>query len=459
MKKFLAFLLAAVMVFSLVACSAPADTGTKDDTKAVEEDTKEAEEAEPAGEAEPAEEGEAAEKPYAGAKLEFTTRIQEGAGLEELRDLIAAFNEETGAEITLTEYADADYESALKTRMASNEMPDIFETHGWSRLRYGEFLEPVNDEPWYQYENDVARGILEGDGGVGYALMMTSSCLANIWNYTVCMEHGVDPWEIETMDQFYEAIQKLVDDGIVPFVNHNSAGDLTHTAGLYTSYDDALEPLGEEQLNGTYKFDPTFKPQLEFWADMIEMGAMWEDRSTMDTDAQNERMASGKSVLYYSNGTGYAETCHDLNPEYEYVCTPYPAIKEGAKRYVAGGEGYTIGVYNESPNKEVGMAFLSYAAENGQTLVNKMGGLPALTNLTPDETSYATQLANECMEKYPEAVYVNMWDREYMPSGMWGTFGEMTPSLYADWSEENQLHILEELQRNYDEKWAAAHGQ
>ena len=67
-----------------------------------------------------------------------------GKSNELLTALIAQFKEETGIEVVLTAYNADDYESALKTRMASNELPDVWETHGWSRLRYGEYLYPVN---------------------------------------------------------------------------------------------------------------------------------------------------------------------------------------------------------------------------------------------------------------------------------------------------------------------------
>lgn len=40
------------------------------------------------------------------------------------------------------------YESDMKVRLAANNVPDIIATHGWSLLRYSEFLEPLSNEPW-----------------------------------------------------------------------------------------------------------------------------------------------------------------------------------------------------------------------------------------------------------------------------------------------------------------------
>ena len=61
------------------------------------------------------------------------------------------------------------------------------------------------------------------------------------------------------------------------------------------------------------------------------------------------------------------------------------------------------------------------------------------------------------LEKYPNSEYVNIWDREYMPSGMWGVFGVAVGMLYADNSKENLVAIKEFLRENYVEKYAAAH--
>ena len=36
----------------------------------------------------------------------------------------------------------------MKTRMASQDLPDVFETHGWSVARYSEYLMPLNEESW-----------------------------------------------------------------------------------------------------------------------------------------------------------------------------------------------------------------------------------------------------------------------------------------------------------------------
>lgn len=438
MKKLLALLLCLAMVFSMVACGG----SNTDETEAQETEAQGTEA-----------QGTGAESSIAGATIEVATR-QADDTLEALKALIAQFEEETGVTVELTEYSTEDYEAALKTRMSSNELPDIWETHGWSRLRYGEYLYPVNDEEWYMSMNDLARGILEGDGDTGYALMLDTSLLGIVCNLTKCEELGIDPYSWETLDDYVADCQKAVDAGVVPMATGRSGGDLTHMAGLWTTYPTAPYQHAAEQLDGTWDWEDNMD-QLEWMAANLEAGFYWDDTTTNDSATVNERIATGQSLFYLANGNGYCKTLHDLNPDNEFIVVPFPAVEEGADMYIAGGEGYAIGIWNETEELDACRAYLAFMAENGTPLV---GSMSAVDGLGDNEDNYGVAAAIDCMEKYPDVVYVNMWDREYMPSGMWGVYGEAVGMLYADWSEENLVKINEFLKTNYQEKWAAANG-
>lgn len=39
----------------------------------------------------------------------------------------------------------AEYENIMKVKMASRHLPDVFATHGWARIRYGDFLADLRD--------------------------------------------------------------------------------------------------------------------------------------------------------------------------------------------------------------------------------------------------------------------------------------------------------------------------
>lgn len=442
--KLIALLLALAMVLSLAACGAKEETvQTTEGTAAGEVQT----EAQAAGEE---------VTDFGGAQLEMVTQLSTERGLNELKALCEKFGAMYNCTIVVTEYG-TEYESIMKTRMASNEMPDILETHGWSRLRYGEYLEPVQNESWYQYENEMAKGILQGDGEEAYALMLTATAVGMIWNKTVCEENGIDVYAINTYADVIEVCQKLIDAGIVPMGSRGSNDDMADMGGIFCSYPDALSQDGEAQLDGSWDWS-SYKALLEMWATLIDMGAVWEDVNTMDATATKERVAQGASAFNMAYGLNAGSTYGTINPEHEFVATPFPAVTEGANRYVACGEGYAVGVYNESKNKEAALKFLEFLSVEGGAIASVNGGFKVISTIEVDSTTAVQKMYSQLYNDFPDAVYKNLWDREYMPSGMWSVFGEVGDMMFADTSEENQLEIIEYLKNAYVEKYEAEHG-
>lgn len=440
MKKVICMLLAFVMLFSLVACGTAEAPKTEAPAAAPAEAT-------PA-EATPAEEA----VDISGAKIEFATRLADPA-LTNLKQTLKNFEAETGVIVELTEYPSADYEAALKTRMAANELPDIFETHGWSRLRYGEYLYPVNDEPWYADQSDLAKGILQGEGDTAYALMLTASVLGVCCNQTAAEECGVDIYSINTYDDLEAAAKTIIDAGKVPFVTIRTAGDFTQWAGQWTSYSDAVSNDSAAQLDGTYDFE-SFRPMLKYMQNLLNMGAFWPDITTTTGEDVVNRLAGGKSVFRFANEASALNACNEVNSDNTYALIPFPSMGENASRYFAGGEGYAVGIWNETKELEAAKALLSYLAVHGGEFAE---GISAISTIESADT-LTSKLSIEAMEKFPEAVYVNMWDREYMPSGMWGVFGDAVNQFFNDYSDENIDTILAFLKTNYDEKYLAAQG-
>ena len=68
------------------------------------------------------------------------------------------------------------YEHAMKTKMAANDLPDLFSTHGWSVARYSEYLTPLNDQPWFSKINPTIKP-------VSPTRPARSSCFPSTWTW------------------------------------------------------------------------------------------------------------------------------------------------------------------------------------------------------------------------------------------------------------------------------------
>jgi len=63
-----------------------------------------------------------------------------------------------------------EYEQVMRSRMAANDLPDLFSTHGWSVIRYSEYLEPLNNQPWARLVCPTIRPVITNDRGQMFVL-------------------------------------------------------------------------------------------------------------------------------------------------------------------------------------------------------------------------------------------------------------------------------------------------
>ena len=102
------------------------------------------------------------------------------------------FTEETGIKVTIYNGGD-DYESAMKTRMSSGDLPDIWTTHGWSLIRYSEYMMDLSDQEWVANIDAGLKDVITNDDGELFILPITQAVCAVLYNADVLEEAGVDP--------------------------------------------------------------------------------------------------------------------------------------------------------------------------------------------------------------------------------------------------------------------------
>lgn len=170
MKKILALILAALMVLTMFACAAKTEPAKEAEQTTTTEPAEETtpEETAPAAE-------ETTEEPAVGGTISVFATSYTDAKLEVFQEIINDFMAETGVQVDLITPG-SEGEAQLKTMMASNSLPDVWMTHGWSLLRYSEYLKVVNDQPWFDsIDKDSLAGVMADENGNFYALGMSMS--------------------------------------------------------------------------------------------------------------------------------------------------------------------------------------------------------------------------------------------------------------------------------------------
>lgn len=444
MRKKIALALSALMMVSMAACSV--QTGTEGSSSEGGSEAKSTSGSSASGSGE-----------FSGVTIEIADNYT-GSKSTAFAELVDAFEAETGCTVNVSEYG-TDYENTMKTRMASNELPDIFQTHGWSILRYKEYLLDVSDQPWVSDYDESALGVIQDDDGAIYVLMTSELVNGTLVNLDVCEAAGVDPYSIHTYEDLTAAAQKIKDAGYTPFGVITNPGLLANFAGTWVSYEGELAEDSDAMLDGTWDWE-SYRAFLEQHAEWIEAGYFYDDIMTMNDTDLTQRWAQDKAAFNLGNDPSLLNAALELNPDGNYAFLPSFASKEGGKEFVGIGEGDTFGIWKDSKNIDACKAFLEFMArpENTVALSNATGNITCLKSAMEQDQSYGLQVFTTMQEKCADCniLYENLWDRKYMPSGMWSIFGNAMNMLLDDHSDGGIDATLEYLIENYQDLYENA---
>jgi raffinose/stachyose/melibiose transport system substrate-binding protein len=359
--------------------------------------------------------------------LEFQTQVSVDSKLmAALTDVTAAF-EKTNPDITVDLVpAGTNYEADMKVRLAAGNVPDILATHGWSLLRYSEFLEPLQDEAWAQDFNPVLSSAMKNASGEFFAFPVDTDVAGILYNGDVLESAGIDPTAITTWDDFADAAEAVKANGISPITvsgkDNGPAGNIADwiAAGAYD--DEQLAALSA----GTFVDEP--------YTDMLRMVGDWRDAEYFNPDyssATADDMARALSddrtaFVFSQNATANNALQYKLDANLGFI--PVPSMT-GAAPYLIGGEMNAYGISKTSDHLDEAKNFIAFLAEpeNAATLAEAAGNLPGLTNASA--TLGALQESFDSFVQTGDVPLVPYFDRVYLPNGMWNTMVTTTDSI------------------------------
>lgn len=376
--------------------------------------------------------------------------------LEKFEEIVNGFEEETGVTVELI--SSADYESTLKTMMASNTLPDVFMTHGWSLRRYSEYLQPVNDQPWYDSMDKSLEPIMADENGNVYALCVSTSVSGVYMNAEVLRSAGIeDPYSLKTWDDFEEACEKVKAIGIVPIAVGGGSGSSQFSSifggiapTLWTD-EGAKYDLKEALLDGTFDSDTYVTEMYEMIAEWLKNGYFNEDCLTLDFDGASRMLGSGDAAFMLR---GPLTVAHDSFPDADLGMLPMLASVEGAKPSFRLGEGNAFGVWKDTQNADACWALLDYLArpENVEAICGLGTDYPAIEGVEAED-AYGYKIYTEAVEAYGDDLqYDNLFDRKYLPSGMWSILGDSLSIVFEN--PDNMSDAVTVFKDGYAEKYA-----
>ena len=297
-----------------------------------------------------------------------------------LQELIDQYSEESGVEVEVVASGN-DHESVMKTRMASNDMPDMWSTHGWCVLRYGDFALDLSNEEWVANLDDAVKTVVSDDSGHVLGCPLTQWTYGIVYDETVLNDNSIDPYSIRTWDDLYAACEKLKSAGITPFSigtkdTQAFAGMMEMMSSFYT-IDGAPYPANDELKDGT--FDWTKNTQLlEMMAEIYDNGWLNEDIFTADTTTALKYLGTGEYAMRLWGSATDIASLGRYFPDRTYGIIPIPAVEEGGNQAYTTGEGTCFAISKDTKNKEECLELLRFLTDpdNLSKYAEVNGGLP-----------------------------------------------------------------------------------
>ncbi|MFC0523625.1 ABC transporter substrate-binding protein [Pontibacillus salicampi] len=363
---------------------------------------------------------------------------------ETMKEIISDFEKENEDIKVETNFPGGEYENLLKVKMAANDMPDIFDTHGWAKIRYGDFLADLSEEPWVSDLSETIQPVLTDDDGKVYALPLNEAKEGISYNKQVLEKYNIEV--PKTFDELMAASKKITEESdgeVSPFF---FAGSDPWTLGQYFDYfatplliSDEQNDYSEELLNRNFDWSKwTYLP--EKFKEMYDKGYINKDVLTAKY-SDGPRLFAENKIAFAMYPPSFVTEAKKINEDVEAGLMPIPAIHEGDEPTFVGGERYTLGVWKDSKMKEESKKLLQFFAqpENAKKMA-EASGLPAGLGDVEADSMY-----QEYYEKYSDVRVYPYFDRVYLPNGMWDVMttlgqevlsGSITPEEYSKKMEE-----------------------
>ncbi|HHU19675.1 MAG TPA: carbohydrate ABC transporter substrate-binding protein [Bacilli bacterium] len=355
----------------------------------------------------------------------ITNEVEQAA----LNDVVAQFEEENSDIKIDVNLPTTEYESMLRVKMAANDMPDLFDTHGWAVNRYGEYTMDLRDMDWVADLDPALESIFTDEDGKVYAYPINQAKDGLTYNKSLLEDLGIDV--PTTFDEFIDVLKQIRDttDGeVTPLWFEGSDRyalgyffDLMSTQLLITAED---HDYSAELLDGSFNWDNyTYLP--ENFLMMHEEGLLNPDILSAQTHERAELFAQNK--IAFVSGTMPAISIHELNEDIEVGVMPLPAIHEGGPMSWVGGERHTFAISKDTQYVDEAKRFIDFLAqpEIAKQLAEGMDLPAGLSTVTPDiyfQEDY-DQFADVMVEPY--------FDRVFLPGGMWDVYGTTAQELIS----------------------------
>lgn len=356
---------------------------------------------------------------------------------EQWEALAEAYTEETGVPVTVVTAASGTYESTLKSEMAKDEAPTMFQVNGPIGLAsWKDYCYDMKDSELYSYLKSDDFALKDGDSVLGIAYVIETYGI--IYNKALladyCATEGAvikDASEItsfETLKAVAEDIQAKKDElgvlGAFTSAGMESSSDWrfkTHLANLPIYYEYQADGIGStDAIKGTY-----LDNYKAIW-DLYINNATCEPSmiASMTGEDAAAEFALGEAVFYQNGTWAYGDIKDNEVADEDLGMLPIYIGAEGEENQglCTGSENYwCVNAKASEEDIQATLDFMNWVvtSDTGRaSLANDMGFVTPFTTFT-DEYGAANPLLDAANEYIDAGKTSVAWCFTTMPSEEW----------------------------------------
>lgn len=330
------------------------------------------------------------------------------------------------------------YEDMIRVKMGANDMPDLFDTHGWAKLRYSEYVADLKEMDWVKQLDPSLDQILKDQDGKVYAYPLNQAKDGLSFNANLLKEYGIEvPRTLDELKSALLTVKEKSKGDVVPL--WIPGGDNSNIAQVF---DELATPLlitdqkhqyGKELENGSFDWS-LYTPLAQFMKDLKDQDLLNKDVLTAKLSQAPELMAQNKIAFTFVGGSLGPEAT-ELNSSIKVGTMPVPAIHEGDEQSWIGGERFTVAAWKDSKHLKEAKQFIDFLAkpENAKKIAEGTSSETALKQVK------AKNYYSAFYDQYEQVKIEPYFDRKYLPSGMWAVMATTGQELLAGSITPEQL--------------------
>ncbi len=347
-----------------------------------------------------------------------------------------------GVKITVTSQG-KDYEALMKAKMAANDLPDLWMTHGWSVARYSPYLEKLNDQPWAEKVAPTLLPTITNENGELFVLPIDIDKGGVVFNETVLKEAGVDSASLVTWDDYLAAFEKIKAIGKTPVgMGGKDPRVFAQFLDIMATQMYIASPSNDNTAalkDGTFDWNK-WTEVSQLLLDLKDKGYLNKDVTTASGDSINKLLAQDEVGFMFQTNSVITSAL-SYNPDVKAGFAPLPVVREDGRPVLIGGERNAVGVWKESKNKEEALAFLNFMSqEENMTLIAKAQGT------TPGFSDYSIDfgMLTPYFERTKDVEIQPYFDRVHLPNGMWSTLQTVGAGLVSGGTPADAVKLMQE---------------